>query len=117
VLRVLLCRNTDSTNNLAIVDKTATHMSKVPNPTLLEEKIRENMKNDAKFSFLNDADPYHQYYRYMIEKVKEDAEDAAKGINNAPKVEEKKVEEEVKFYEPKTLEFKVDLPGVTAMDL
>jgi splicing factor 3A subunit 1 len=92
-------------------------MSKVPNPTLLEEKIRENMKTDAKFAFLNDADPYHQYYRYMIEKVKEDLEDAAKGIAAPPKVEKKVEDNGLKAYEPKNWEFKVDMPGVTAMDL
>lgn len=85
---------------------------------MLEEKIRDHQKTDPKFAFLNDADPYHQYYRYMIEKVREDVEDAAQGIS-AIAVPEKKVEkkEELSTYEPKTLEFKVDLPGVTAMDL
>lgn len=76
------------------------------------------MKSDPKFAFLNDADPYHQYYRYMIEKVKEDAEDLAKGVATAAKVVEKPVEEDLtKGYEPKVWEFKVDMPGVTAMDL
>ncbi|KAK8864174.1 hypothetical protein IAR55_001420 [Kwoniella newhampshirensis] len=102
-----------------IVDKTAIHISKSPTPQLLEEKIREHQKTDPKFAFLNDADPYHQYYRYMIVKVQEDAEDAAKGINGTPVPEKKqeKQENEVNAYEPKPWEFKVDLPGVTAMDL
>ena len=58
----------------------------------------------------------------MIEKLREDAEDAAKGIKQATpapatgKTEEKK-ESESKAYEPKPWEFKVDMPGVTAMDL
>ncbi|AAW40714.1 hypothetical protein CNBA0990 [Cryptococcus deneoformans B-3501A] len=101
-----------------IVDKTAIHISKSPTPLLLEEKIREHQKTDPKFAFLNDADPYHQYYRYMIVKSQEDAEDAAKGIVKPQ--EEKKMEkkdEGPKATEPKPWEFKVDLPGVTAMDL
>lgn len=87
---------------------------------MLEEKIREHQKTDPKFAFLNDADPFHQYYRYMIEKVREDVEDAAKGISATPVPETKKVEKpklEETSYEPKNWEFKVDLPGVTAMDL
>ncbi|WWD17527.1 hypothetical protein CI109_101968 [Kwoniella shandongensis] len=102
-----------------IVDKTALHISKSPTPLLLEEKIREHQKTDPKFAFLNDADPYHQYYRYMIVKVQEDAEDAAKGVNATPAPEKKEDNkaDEVNAYEPKPWEFKVDLPGVTAMDL
>ncbi len=104
----------------AIIDKTAGHISKSPSPIMLEEKIREHQKTDPKFAFLNDADPFHQYYRYMIEKVREDVEDAAKGINVTPVPETKKVQEtkpEMDTYEPKSWEFKVDMPGVTAMDL
>ncbi|WRT66122.1 uncharacterized protein IL334_003075 [Kwoniella shivajii] len=102
-----------------IVDKTANHISKSPTPLLLEEKIREHQKTDAKFAFLNDADPYHQYYRYMLVKVKEDADDAAAGISSTPAPEEKKEQKETisNAYEPKSWEFLVDLPGVTAMDL
>ncbi|ORY23136.1 pre-mRNA splicing factor [Naematelia encephala] len=106
-----------------IVDKTASHISKSPTPLLLEEKIREFQKTDPKFAFLNDADPYHQYYRYMIEKIKEDAEDAAtRGASATPApapeaVKPASKEEDQSTYEPKAWEFKVDLPGVTAMDL
>ena len=87
---------------------------------MLEEKIREHQKTDPKFAFLNDADPYHQYYRYMIEKVREEVEEAAKGISAEPVLEPVKIKEvkaEINAYEPKSWDFKVDLPGVTAMDL
>ncbi|WWC70432.1 uncharacterized protein I206_104383 [Kwoniella pini CBS 10737] len=103
-----------------IVDKTANHISKSPTPLLLEEKIREHQKADPKFAFLNDADPYHQYYRYMLVKVKEDADDTAAGISTStPIPEDQKVKKEdvINAYEPKSWEFLVDLPGVTAMDL
>ncbi|KAK4688970.1 splicing factor 3A subunit 1, partial [Tremellales sp. Uapishka_1] len=102
-----------------IVDKTAVHISKSPTPDLLESKIREHQKSDPKFAFLNDADPYHQYYRYMIEKVREDAEDVAKGISvPVPEAVKEEVPENTSTgYEPKAWEFKIDLPGVTAMDL
>lgn len=54
----------------------------------------------------------------MIVKSQEDAEDAAKGIvkPQEEKKEEKK-DERPKATEPKPWEFKVHLPGVTAMDL
>lgn len=107
-------------NQTGIIDKTAGHISKSPSPLALEAKIREHQKTDPKFSFLNDADPYHQYYRYMLVKVQEDAEDAAKGILPPPppvKADKSATEQVSSSYEPKSWEFRVDLPGVTAMDL
>ena len=104
----------------AIIDKTAGHICKSPNPIMLEEKIREHQKTDPKFAFLNDADPFHQYYRYSIERIREEAEDAAKGIAPPPPPESKVQQQKVEVsngYEPKLWEFKVDMPGVTAMDL
>lgn len=102
-----------------VIDKTANHVSKSPSPQLLEDKIREQLKTDPKFAFLNDEDPYHAYYRYMVEKIREDAEDAAKGILPTPAPAKKADEQEevINAYEPKAWEFKVDLPGVTAQDL
>jgi splicing factor 3A subunit 1 len=97
------------------VDKTAIHISKSPTPLLLEAKIREHQKTDSKFSFLNDEDPYHQYYRFMIEKVREDAADGTTTVQAAAA---KPVElEKKKLQEPRLLEFVVDMPSVTAEDL
>lgn len=99
-----------------IIDKTANHISKSPTPLLLEEKIREHQKTDPKFAFLNDADAFHKYYRYMIEKIKEDVMDGP--IAATPVTDTKpKFEDTSNAYEPKQLEFLVDMPGVTAMDL
>lgn len=102
----------------AIIDKTAVHIFKSPSPQMLEDKIREHQKNDPKFSFLGAEDPYYQYYKYMLEKSAEDAEDAAKGIVQQ-EVAAAKAEEVITTtaHEPKAHEFKVDLPGVTAHDL
>lgn len=113
-----------------MIDKTSNHVSKSPSPALLEAKIKDQLKTDPKFAFLNDEDPYHAYYKYMIEKIREDAEDVAKGVAPAPTAgasgaaggdaENEKVKnlaDQVTAYEPKELEFKVDLPGVTAQDL
>lgn len=61
----------------SIIDKTAVAITKSPAPTMLEDRIREHQKKDPKFSFLADGDPYNRYYRYMIEKIREDGEEAA----------------------------------------
>jgi splicing factor 3A subunit 1 len=99
------------------VDKTALHISKSPTPLLLEAKIREHQKTDPKFSFLSDDDAYHQYYRFMIEKVREDAEDGTAAVQ-AQAAAAKPVEvEKAKLQEPRLLEFVVDMPSVTAEDL
>lgn len=107
-----------------MIDKTATAVSKTSKPQALEDKIKESQKTDPRFAFLNDEDPYHQYYRYMVEIKREEAEDIAKGITPAsgtPGAATPAVAPEPKdegpVYEPKPLEFKVDLPGVTAQDL
>jgi splicing factor 3A subunit 1 len=118
------------TDNIAVIDKTSNHVSKSPSPALLEAKIKEQLKTDPKFAFLNDEDPYHNYYKYMVEKIREDAEDVAKGLMPAPTAgaaatgaageaddQVKNLADQVTAYEPKELEFKVDLPGVTAQDL
>lgn len=112
----------------AVIDKTSNHVSKSPSPALLETKIKEQLKTDPKFAFLNDDDPYHAYYKYMIEKIREDAEDVAKGVIPPPTAgqasggdaDNDKVQnlaDQVTAYEPRELEYKVDLPGVTAQDL
>ena len=99
------------------------HIFKSPTPELLEDKIREHQKNDPKFSFLTAEDPYYQYYKYMLEKAREDAEDLAKGIVKQQAADAaaaaKKKEEEITTTatEPRAHEFRVDLPGVTAHDL
>lgn len=120
------------TRMLDVIDKTSNHVSKSPSPAMLEAKIKEQLKTDPKFAFLNDEDPYHAYYKYMVEKIREDAEDVAKGLVPAPtagasaasgaggEAENEKVKnlaDQVTAYEPRELEFKIDLPGVTAQDL
>ena len=102
-----------------IIDKTALAISKSPTPSLLEDKIRERQKSDAKFAFMQEDDPFHQYYRYMKERVAEDAEAVRQGTL-APQQQTQTMDEvidQVGGYEPKPAEFKVDLPGVTAHDL
>lgn len=68
---------------------------------------------------MQEDDPFHQYYRYMKERVAEDAEAVRLGTL-APQPQTQTMDEvidQVGGYEPKPAEFKVDLPGVTAHDL
>ena len=53
----------------AIIDRTALFVARSANPPQFEDKIRENQRQDPKFSFLNPADPYHAYYRHRMDKV------------------------------------------------
>lgn len=125
----------------SIIDKTAVHIAKSPLPQQLEDKIREHQKNDPKFSFLRDSDPFNRYYRYMIERVKEEGEEvvaqgAAAGVTSTADVdagdekardqaerereeikqrEQKRALEKLK--EPEPWEFAVELPNVTQADL
>ena len=52
-----------------MIDRTAQFVARSANPPQFEDKIRENQRQDPKFSFLNPADPYHAYYRHRMEKV------------------------------------------------
>jgi splicing factor 3A subunit 1 len=128
---------------VGIIDKTASHIAKSPSPQLLEDKIRESQKADPKFSFLRDSDPFNRYYRYMIEKIKEDGEEAALAGSTGTGTtednpesanpnavgkeneEERRSREEAlkrakrveKLEEPRAFDFLVELPNVTAIDL
>ncbi|CAI2172378.1 10823_t:CDS:2 [Funneliformis geosporum] len=99
-----------------IVDKTAIFVAR--NGVQFEERIRENEKHNAKFSFLNPNDPYHAYYQYKIAETKE---------GKVPKkVEAKEIVQEVKDVlpppkippkEPPFFEFMTDMPAISAQDL
>ena len=52
----------------AIVDKTAQFVAK--NGPEFENRILSSEKNNQKFSFLMEKDPYHAYYRGKIESIK-----------------------------------------------
>ncbi|TFK55258.1 hypothetical protein OE88DRAFT_1622827 [Heliocybe sulcata] len=102
----------------SVIDRTAAFVARSANPPQFEDKIRENQRNDPKFSFLNPMDPYHAYYRQRMEKVQRGEEDevpaAAPEEKPAEKVEEKVVDWGV---EPPQPEFILDVPNITAIDL
>lgn len=59
-----------TSSSKGIVDKTANYVANSPHGPLLEEKIREKERANAKFAFLNSADAYHGYYRWKSERIK-----------------------------------------------
>jgi splicing factor 3A subunit 1 len=103
----------------AIIDRTATFVVKSANPTHFEDRIRENQRQDPKFSFLHPADPYHAYYRDRLEKVaKGDVEDddaPKEGKGPADQPVEKPVVDVGK--EPPAPQFILDWPNISAVDL
>lgn len=92
---------------------------KSADPAHFEERIRENQRQDPKFSFLHPADPYHAYYRDRLEKVAkgdvddEDAPKEGRGPTDEP-VEKPAVDLGI---EPPVPQFILDWPNISAVDL
>lgn len=103
----------------AVIDRTATFVVKSANPTHFEDRIRENQRQDPKFSFLHPTDPYHAYYRDRLEKVAKgdvDDEDLPKeGKEPTDQLVEKPVVDVGK--EPPVPQFILDWPNISAVDL
>jgi splicing factor 3A subunit 1 len=56
-----------------IADKTAAYVAGNNSGTLgamLEERLRQSEKNNAKFCFLNPTDPYHAYYAFKVKEAR-----------------------------------------------
>ncbi|KAF8321656.1 hypothetical protein DL93DRAFT_2093642 [Clavulina sp. PMI_390] len=102
-----------------IIDSTAGFVAASANPIQFEDKIRENHRQDPKFSFLNSADPYHAYYRHRIERVRngEVAMNEKETQAAAPSTEVAPQASEGIPKEPPALEFVVDVPHKSALDL
>ena len=105
--------------HVAVIDRTATFVTRSTNPTHFEDRIRENQRQDPKFSFLHPADPYHTYYRDRLEKVAkgevddDDAPKEGKGPTDQPV--DKPVTDLGK--EPPAPQFVLDWPNVSAVDM
>ncbi|KAI0078180.1 hypothetical protein K474DRAFT_1660836 [Panus rudis PR-1116 ss-1] len=104
----------------SVIDRTAQFVARSANPPQFEDKIRENQRQDPKFSFLNPADPYHAYYRQRLEKVARgelDDEHAQKPDAAAGEEKAAPVKEEDRGLEPPVPEFVLDAGHVSAVDL
>ncbi|KAI0340612.1 hypothetical protein BDW22DRAFT_1360020 [Trametopsis cervina] len=103
----------------SVIDRTASFVARSANPPQFEDKIRENQRQDPKFSFLNPADPYHAYYRHRMEKVirGEIDDEAAPEKEAQPKDEAAPVKEIDPGLEPPVPEFILDVTNINAIDL
>lgn len=101
-----------------MIDRTALFVARSANPPLFEDKIRENQRQDPKFSFLNPADPYHAYYRHRMDRINA-GEDIEEG---QPEKESVLVGEKVTpqvdaGVEPPQPQFVLDIPNISPIDL
>lgn len=103
----------------AVIDRTATFVARSANPPQFEDKIRENQRQDPKFSFLNPADPYHAYYRHRMEKVmRGELDDETVTKEEETPVGETPPREEVDLgLEPPVSEFILDVANINPLDL
>ncbi|KAH7930849.1 hypothetical protein BV22DRAFT_1138400 [Leucogyrophana mollusca] len=103
----------------SVIDRTANFVTRSANPPQFEDKIRENQRQDPKFSFLNPADPYHAYYRHRMDKIAagEEVEEAAPEKEKPDGTEATPVVQEDIGVEPPQPQFILDLPNVSPIDL
>ncbi|KAH8833617.1 Pre-mRNA splicing factor PRP21 like protein-domain-containing protein [Flagelloscypha sp. PMI_526] len=103
----------------AVIDKTATFIARSANPPQFEEKIRDGQRNDPKFSFLNPADPYHQYYRHKTERVMQGHTDESDQPKDDKVVGQKEAATPTvdRGIEPPAPKFILDFPPLSPIDL
>ena len=109
-----------------IVDKTASFVAR--NGVEFEQRIKQNEINNPKFNFLNGGDPYHAYYQYKVDAIREgkvEPEPVAK-VQDQSQVTSKqsellksvrKEETIVPKEPPAEFEFLADPPSISAFDL
>ncbi|CUS10578.1 unnamed protein product [Tuber aestivum] len=100
----------------AIVEKTAGYVAR--NGQVFEQRIREKEKHNPKFSFLNSADSYYQFYIWRLEEIRAGrgtalAAGRAGPADNPPVEAEKPVGPK----EPPDFRFSARMPNISAQDL
>lgn len=115
----------------ALVERTAKFVAK--NGAQFESKIKEDGMGRNKLSFLNDTDPYHAYYRAMVDAIvsghgplagtaaaSSQAEPNGGDMNGndgGKAAAARKKEEEARPTEPEPFLFSSDMPNISAVDL
>jgi splicing factor 3A subunit 1 len=106
---------------LAVIDRSALAISRSANPNVFEEKLRENQRNDPKFSFLNPADPYHAYYRDRLDRIQAGEIDTDAAVPEIPKEQANAIESsgviQEEYLEPPPHEFVFDIPSISPLDM
>lgn len=105
------------TCSTAVIDRTAAFVARSANPPQFEDKIRENQRQDPKFSFLNPADPYHAYYRHRQDKVARGEVEDEVVTGKEEKVEILPEKEVDLGLEPPVPEFILDVTNINPLDL
>ncbi|KAL7275620.1 SF3a splicing factor complex subunit [Rhizina undulata] len=99
-----------------IVEKTAGYVSR--NGQVFEQRIREKEKHNPKFSFLNPADHYYQFYIWRLEETRAGRGTAiAAGRATAATPAPVEVEKPAGPKEPPALRFSARMPNISAQDL
>ena len=109
-----------------IVEKTASFVAR--NGVEFEQRIKQNEINNPKFNFLNSGDPYHAYYQYKVDLIREGKvePEKVKAIESTTAVAQKQSEllksvqkEQVIVPKdpPAEFEFLADPPSISAFDL
>ncbi|EGN96000.1 hypothetical protein SERLA73DRAFT_93926 [Serpula lacrymans var. lacrymans S7.3] len=103
----------------SVIDRTALFVARSANPPQFEDKIRENQRQDPKFSFLNPADPYHAYYRHRMDRISqgEVIEEGTLDKEKPEGVEQVPIVQEDIGLEPPQPQFVMDLPNISTIDL
>ncbi|KAH6651718.1 Pre-mRNA splicing factor PRP21 like protein-domain-containing protein [Truncatella angustata] len=97
-----------------ILEKTAGFVAR--NGIVFEDRIREKERNNPKFSFLSNADPYNPYYLWRLSEIKEgrgNAVSAGRAGEAAAPVEQKPVGPP----QPPDFKFSARMPNISAQDL
>ncbi|KAI1475747.1 hypothetical protein K445DRAFT_65538 [Daldinia sp. EC12] len=97
-----------------ILEKTAGFVAR--NGIAFEDRVREKEKNNPKFSFLSNADPYNPYYLWRLSEIKEGRGTAvaAGRTGEAAAVVEQKPAGPPK---PPDFQFSARMPNISAQDL
>ncbi|KAI0548480.1 Pre-mRNA splicing factor PRP21 like protein-domain-containing protein [Xylaria curta] len=97
-----------------ILEKTAGFVAR--NGLSFEDRLREKEKNNPKFSFLNNSDPYNPFYLWRLSEIKEGRGTAvAAGRAGEPAAQ---VDEKPKGPpEPPSFQFSARMPNISAQDL
>ncbi|CCE86159.1 Piso0_005813 [Millerozyma farinosa CBS 7064] len=96
-----------------VIDKTVDYVIK--NGSTFEERLKRNESKGSKFTFLQDDDIYHPYYKWKLN----DEKDSKEGSEEV-KAESKSTSEDTKpatVTPPRTLHFLTELPPLSLLDL
>ncbi|KAI8627036.1 Pre-mRNA splicing factor PRP21 like protein-domain-containing protein [Xylariaceae sp. FL1651] len=97
-----------------ILEKTAGFVAR--NGISFEERLRDKEKNNSKFSFLNNGDPYNPFYLWRLSEIKE-GRGTAVAAGRAGELVAPVDEKPKGPPEPQNFQFSARMPNISAQDL